>query len=450
MENDVAKLLRDLSVSLATSDDIHDAAHKSLIAALQLSNCEFGRVYALDKTGTNLQLLAYDGLNNQHLKSIESYDNDSDAFLNLNTGKTYSVSQENFDYSSFVKLTNQPTKSFITLPFYYGVGLIGCLNIISQFKTAPSKQVKLWLESIAAGLGSTMSRIIIFRQLEKNRDFISSLLNSASGFVVYQMVIDTDCPYSLRHTHVSPSTREVLGYEPEDWSVSAYYDHIHPDDQEMVEEAHRTAFHTHKYEAVARVYNPTKKAYVWIQAISIAVKNQEGEIAYVNGILIDVSDKQEALFELERKEKRLQEKTERLNQLNTTLNILLEKREKDRLELEQSFVYNIKEMVLPYMDKIRTIKASPKVTDLLDVIELNLKETTSRFMLKLSAKQLGLSPAEMKVAAYVKQGKTSKEIAQILGLSPKTIKNQRDRIRKKLGISGQKTNLRSYLLSLPQ
>jgi DNA-binding CsgD family transcriptional regulator len=56
----------------------------------------------------------------------------------------------------------------------------------------------------------------------------------------------------------------------------------------------------------------------------------------------------------------------------------------------------------------------------------------------------------MQVANLVKHGKTTKEIAEYLNLSSKTIDSHRKNIRRKMGIRSKKSNLRSYLLSLQE
>jgi DNA-binding CsgD family transcriptional regulator len=58
------------------------------------------------------------------------------------------------------------------------------------------------------------------------------------------------------------------------------------------------------------------------------------------------------------------------------------------------------------------------------------------------------TPRQIEVIALIREGKTTKEIAQLLAVGEDAIDMQRLLIRKKLGINNKKTNLQSYLLSL--
>jgi DNA-binding CsgD family transcriptional regulator len=81
------------------------------------------------------------------------------------------------------------------------------------------------------------------------------------------------------------------------------------------------------------------------------------------------------------------------------------------------------------------------------MIEKNLKEIISPFIKSLTTKYLNLTPKEVQVASLVKEGKTTKEIADFLNTSTAAIDFHRNHIRMKLGLKNNKINLRTYLLT---
>ena len=81
-------------------------------------------------------------------------------------------------------------------------------------------------------------------------------------------------------------------------------------------------------------------------------------------------------------------------------------------------------------------------------LKSHIQKITSPLIRQLSSKYLGLTPTEIRVAALIKNGKTTKEISELLYLSEYTVIFHRDNIRGKLGLKGKKINLQSYLQSL--
>jgi PAS domain S-box-containing protein len=145
----------------------------------------------------------------------------------------------------------------------------------------------------------------------------------------------------------------------------------------------------------------------------------------------------------------LESKTENLLEVNTALKVLLEKRDADRGDFEEKVVSNVKELVIPYVEKIKKrANKDGKLNTYLEVLEANLSSIISPFSHKLSSKFYRLTSTEIAVAKLVKQGRSTKQIAELLSASNKTIETHRLNIRKKLGLTNKKANLRTYLLSL--
>ena len=151
---------------------------------------------------------------------------------------------------------------------------------------------------------------------------------------------------------------------------------------------------------------------------------------------------------LKEREVELSRKNLRLKELNSALNILLEKRDQDKTELEDNILINIKELILPYVEKLKKAGLSDKQEVFADIFQSNLEDIVSPFARKLKSKYLGFTPTELKVGNLVKQGLSTKEIADLLNSSPETISGHRKSMRKKLKLTDKKSNLRTHLLFL--
>ena len=117
--------------------------------------------------------------------------------------------------------------------------------------------------------------------------------------------------------------------------------------------------------------------------------------------------------------------------------------------IQKDFSYRlVKELIMPYIQKLKRSRMAAKQISYLRILESNLNDITAPFLHKLSSKYLNLTPKEIRVAGLVKEGKTTKEIAELLISSTEAIEFHRKNLRKKLGLKNTKTNLRTYLLSL--
>lgn len=151
--------------------------------------------------------------------------------------------------------------------------------------------------------------------------------------------------------------------------------------------------------------------------------------------------------ELKQREQELKEKSCYLEEANIALKVLLEQREKDKCELEENVLTNVQKALLPYVEKVRNAPSALDRGIYLDILESSIKGIVSPFYRNMTLKQFNLTPREIEIASLVKEGKSTKEIADLLILSPRTIDLHRLNIREKLGLKSKKTNLRSFLLS---
>ena len=179
---------------------------------------------------------------------------------------------------------------------------------------------------------------------------------------------------------------------------------------------------------------------IWISINIRAVKDSNNKILFYEGTLVDITERKMIQDDLENKSRSLEE-------TNAALRVLLKQREEDKTDLEEKVLHNIKELVLPYVDKLRAGQQN-KDTVIVDIVESNLNEILSPFIKSMASKYANFTPKEIQIADLMKKGKTTKEISTILNLSPRTIDIHRYNIRRKLNINKKKVNLQSYLLSL--
>lgn len=162
----------------------------------------------------------------------------------------------------------------------------------------------------------------------------------------------------------------------------------------------------------------------------------------------EIDERKRAEKKLKKNKKELKEKSAALKEVNTALNVLLKNREDDQDHMEKLIVANVKDLVLPFLEKLSGSRLDEKQATYVDIIQANISNIVSPFLRQVPMKFFDLTPAEIQIADLVRKDKTTKEIAQILNTSSKTVESHRNRLRKKLGLTNQRIQLRDYLMTL--
>jgi PAS domain S-box-containing protein len=277
-------------------------------------------------------------------------------------------------------------------------------------------------------------------KLRESEEKYRSLASTADRMYL----VDRDCRYLI----ANEKYLETRGFTMEQ-IAGKRYDEINGEETSKSFAASFTKVLKTKSSYQAEYVSPDGK--VSIRTFS-PVKNKEGEIVAVTVVGKDISELKRLEMELkatnDNLESIVQQRTTELKEINTTLRVLIKKREEHQRELEESLQSNIQQLVFPTLNKLRmAAKSNKQNLSYVNVLETNLMNIVSPFINKLLDKHKCLTPKEIQIVELIRQGRSSKEIADFLCLSIGTVLVHRNNIRKKLNLRSKNINLTTYLLS---
>jgi PAS domain S-box-containing protein len=250
----------------------------------------------------------------------------------------------------------------------------------------------------------------------------------------------------------------VLGYTDEDAKAKefSWKKLLHPEDREKAFAAIQEHFEGRKerYETEFRMLNKKGEWQWFLSRGKVVAKDEMGRPLRFVGTHTDITKSKNYEFELQATrdnlEKMVKKRTAELEETNVALKVLLKRREKDKTELEQSILKNVASLIEPYMDRLAKTNLNESQYAIVEVLKANLAELTSSFSRSFAARWGKFTPAEIQIANLIKNGKSTKEIADLINASPGTVNIHRKNIRKKLGLTNEKANLQTVLSSFSQ
>jgi PAS domain S-box-containing protein len=277
----------------------------------------------------------------------------------------------------------------------------------------------------------------------------------------------------------------MTGYKPNSFiqNSSFWRDHIHPDDVQHALDGVANVFDKdiHKEEYRFRIKNGS---YIWMGDEMRLVRDQKGNPVEIVGFWVDISEKKEAEVklqkayelmeqkveertkelkeaninmeqeiterlhyekELQEREEELEKQTVALEQKNIALREVIAQIEIEKRKIQDDIMANVHVTIIPILEKLRQGNISPR---LIALLRHNIIDLTSSFSSAISEKSMKLTTREIEICNMVKAGLSNKDISRLQNISLKTVEGHRKSIRKKLGLTGKKINLSSYLQQL--
>ena len=127
------------------------------------------------------------------------------------------------------------------------------------------------------------------------------------------------------------------------------------------------------------------------------------------------------ITERKQAEDELKSFAEDLEEANITLRVLMNQRDEDKQEIEEKLQTNMRDLVMPYLRKLKRLNLDGRSKNYLDILESNLNEVLSPFMKNLQSSFHHLTPQEMQIVSLIKKGKKTKEIAEMFEKSEDAI-----------------------------
>ncbi|HOU49857.1 MAG: PAS domain S-box protein [Smithella sp.] len=267
--------------------------------------------------------------------------------------------------------------------------------------------------------------------LIEERDLSNTIINSLPGLFY---ILDDE----FRFLRWNDNLLKITGYSAQELQKMTILNfHREADRRIVVEDTKKTfLFGENRSEADVVMKDGTVKTFFFSSKL-FYYKNKPCSV----GTGIDITEQK-------RIAKELKNKAEILEDANIALRVLMNQKEVDRKNFEEKLQTNINDLVMPYLHKLKNAGLDNRHKNYLSILEKNLNDVTSPFMRDFKSSYGNLTPQEIQIVDLIKQGRKTKEIADILNSSAKTVETHRNNIRKKLNLINAKINLRSHILSL--
>jgi DNA-binding NarL/FixJ family response regulator len=284
----------------------------------------------------------------------------------------------------------------------------------------------------------------------------SSKLQSGLELALRERIKELDCLYTistLQEMHFNSSDKflqSVVDCLPRSWQFPEYAcARIVYRDKEYITEG----FSESKWRMAADIFADGKPVgIVGVFYSKVVPTDAEGpflkeEYALIRAVAERVGSvlmHMKAESELRAAHKAIQREHQALQEANIALRAVLSRLEDEKQEIRASILANIQKIIMPIVFELE-LEVTGRQRSYVTLLRQSLQEITSPFLTQLSREHMQLTPVEIAIGTMIRNGLSTKEIAQLRCISAATVRRHRENIRRKLGLRNRKANLATYL-----
>lgn len=242
---------------------------------------------------------------------------------------------------------------------------------------------------------------------------------------------------------VNPAMCALYGYTPEEYAELEIAQLMPPEQHPLLKELRRTVAAGDTFAIEAKGLH--KSGRLMDLEVRVTPFRYRGE-AHTLTIAWDITERKRAEDQLVKLNEQLLAEREALDQKNIALREVLSHMEDEREHYKHEICDSVEKLILPTVSKLsqKGGHVGPtEVARLKNALEAIIEKDLDTF-----ASNMGrLSARELDICELIREGCTSKEIAQRLSISLQTVHTHRHAIRRKLQLKNKGVNLAAYLRS---
>lgn len=262
---------------------------------------------------------------------------------------------------------------------------------------------------------------------------------------IHDSVVSTDLQGYV--TSWNKGAERLFGYSPKE-ALGKHISFVYPEDQHqfLQQEVIKPLKDKGEHQVEVRMRRKSGEDFYAHLSLSL-LRNSEGSVTGMIGYSMDITERKRVEEALRQSSTQLKIEREALERKNIALREILDQIDAEKNSLKHQITTNVEQAIIPTLLRLKE-SSNPSQTRNFEILEKDLREIISPFLDTLKTNYSKLSPRELEVCRLIKNGMTSKEIAEALNLSLMTVHKYRELVRKKLGLVNNGTNLRTYLQSL--